>query len=254
MNQIDKIFVLTLKDETERHTHVQKQFEKFDIDNYEFHYAFEQNSSEVKEAYRSGIVSTYPNCFRCGQEKCKCFNNILVPTQVSNFLSYHAIMKKILDEELNLVLLCEDDILFYDYGISVLSQILQNITIDYEKPFVLRLGSNVTEHQQYHNKREQVSLVPYISMSNPCFMVNRKYAELFVQNFQKIEMTSDMFMHIILGRQGQNFTVVPQIAKELSWDSDAIFESTIHNQKNTRQKKRIESIEEYKTFYEEWIA
>lgn len=258
MNKIDKILVLTLESSTDRQEYVKKHLNEMGLDNFEFFYAIDVNSELVKSYYKEDKIFKYPNCFRCRREKCGCFNNIIVPTQVSNYLSYYHMMKKVIDDDYQITLFCEDDIQFYDYAMNTFQMLTDNVTFEMNEPLILRLGSSKQEQSIYHQTQERIQLVPNIIVSNPCFLINLNYAKLFVEKFEErpyIEMTSDMFIHQTLSRQfKQSYTIKPQIARELSWDTDSIFETTIHSSNNTTQKKRVESVEEYETYYNQWIS
>jgi hypothetical protein len=73
-------------------------------------------------------------------------------------------------------------------------------------------------------------LTKEIIMANPCFIVNRQFAESFIDNLSQINTTSDIYIHNNLVKKDktiQNFTIIPQIAYELSYSKKAIFKSEI---------------------------
>ena len=68
-------------------------------------------------------------------------------------------------------------------------------------------------------------------MSNAGFIINKEFAKIFLENLNKIDTTSDIYIHKRLAKinNGINhFTIFPGICYQLSDNKNALFESQIH--------------------------
>ena len=68
-------------------------------------------------------------------------------------------------------------------------------------------------------------------MSNACFIINKFYAESFINNLKIIDRTSDMYLQIKIlqyDKNIQHFTIEPSPAYQLSDNKNSIFKSEIH--------------------------
>ena len=108
----DKIYVINLKDSVDRKNHIINEFHKNNIINYEFFEAVHFDDSTVSNLLNSNKVMSFPPCFRCLKNRCGCENNFLTKYQIANWCSYIKLFNEILNSEHNLVLICEDDIVF----------------------------------------------------------------------------------------------------------------------------------------------
>ena len=114
-NIISKIFVINLEKSIDRKAHIVDEFERIGIKDYEFFKAVDKDSNQVKDLMISNFVKKFPPCFRCGKNKCRCQNNVLIKHQIGNWCSFINLMKKIIENKYNdLIMICEDDIKFAD--------------------------------------------------------------------------------------------------------------------------------------------
>ena len=77
---------------------------------------------------------------------------------------------------------------------------------------------------------KDIKLINKIVMSNPCFMINLEFARSFLNNLNCTNTTSDIFIHkdlINKDKSIQHFTLIPQIAHDLSYGPIKLFNSTI---------------------------
>ena len=126
---IAQVLVLSLADDVDRREHINAHFQHNGIDNYQFVDAIPHNSALVIAAYKKGIVKTYPSCFRCGEATCECANNILIPHQVANWLSFKRIWEMVAEAS-RPVLVCEDDVFFYKGGLNKLESIFEGFLLN----------------------------------------------------------------------------------------------------------------------------
>jgi GR25 family glycosyltransferase involved in LPS biosynthesis len=234
MNNISKIYIIHLSSCIKRKKHLEKELKRMDIQNYEIFEAIRWDSMEVNQKISSGFVKK-PPCFRCNSNNCDHKNKILQERQIGNWCSFINLMKKIGEEKPpDLIMILEDDIKFADNYNIIMKKLLNENTfkqydIDINKPLLIRLGG-ITFNSTIHPSMTNLKLIKTPTMSNPCFMINYKFAESFLSNLNEINTTSDIFIHKILPKMDttiQDFTLIPQIAHELSYGPKAIFKSTI---------------------------
>lgn len=244
---LDKIFVISLKECVSRKTHIVNEFLKYQIKNYEFFEAINKDSEEINDLLSSIKLKKFPPCFRCYKNVCNCKNNYLLDTHIANWCSYIKLMKKIVNSNYNkLIMICEDDIKFTKNGYNILNNIIQHSTlnqydINLNNPVLIRVGS---AFKDIHHKLKIIPiLLKRVMMSNPSFIINKKYAESFLKNLKIIEKTSDVFIHkyiLKLDESIQDWTVFPQPIYELSYNNNTTeFESTILNNENINKRKMI---------------
>jgi len=231
---ISKIFIIHLKESIKREIHIKNEFKRMELTNYEIFDAISGDSKEVKDKFNSGFVKK-PPCFRCSLSKCKHVNKVLNKRQIGNWCSYINLMKKIVDEKISgLIMICEDDIKFMmNYHVImdklITKEVFDQYKIDINKPILIRLGG-ISCKKQIHPYMKRLKLIKKKVMSNPCFLINLQFAESFINNLRKINTTSDIFIHIKLiniDNNIQDFTLIPQIAHDLSYGPIKKFKSTI---------------------------
>ena len=234
MHEIIKIYVIHLKKSIEREIHFKEEFKKMNILNYEVFNATEHTDEDVKEKITSGFVKKFPPCFRCNKMTCNCKNKVLCPRQIGNWCSFINVMKKIINDKTDgLIMICEDDIKFMNNYPVLIKKLLRyttfnNYKIDINKPLLIRLGNSLAV--KLDNNAINIILTNEILMANPCFIINRQFAESFINNLSQINTTSDMYIHKNLIKKDktiQSFTIIPQLAHELSYSNKRIFNSEI---------------------------
>ena len=229
-NIFDQIYCISLPECTDRRVHLESEMKKMGIEGYVLWDAIGKDDPQVRRAYESGFVATFPPCFRCGKRNCSCSNNILIPSQIGNFLTYREVWRDITKHQYGLCLIVEDDIKFADYAQEVAERILnksklESMGFSSQTTSLLRLGWAKCEDHRFDGAVSITENV--VRMSNPCHAITGKMADLLYQSLDKIRTTSDLFTHQHVGAKAKNYTLFPPIAYELSW-SNGEFKSQIH--------------------------
>lgn len=93
------------------------------------------------------------------------------------------------------------------------------------EPSLLRLGWALNDE---HTGDTPFRIDDTIKMSNPCHAITSAYARSLLDEFQRVDHTSDVFQHKAAAvAQKHAHTVFPPIAYELSWSTGAL-DSLIH--------------------------
>lgn len=221
-NQVfQKILVLSLPESTDRQQHIQKEFQRVGIENYDFFYASSPLSLECKEVKEKYVKKMF-QCFRCHQKVCFCENNFLTDFQIANWTSFIRIWQYIVENQIPFTLICEDDIVFTPRHQQIIfrlfnKSVFQYHQIDLKKPLCIGLGSAFNPQKHFNKKVPQLKRVNI--MSNPCFCINLPMAKLFLENIS-IQHTSDHYMHIDIPEkyaEVQHFVMTPWPVYELSF-------------------------------------
>lgn len=270
-NKIDKSYVINLKNDLKRKQHVLNQFEKYKITNFEIIDAISYKDEVVKKTFINNNVLSFPPCFRCGLEKCTHENNFITPKQVANFLSMKKIMEIIIKENLKNVLIFEDDFKFKNFVKKSIKH-LDNFCNKYDlletqDPLLLRIGSHTRVNKKYYLKMILLNKSTFIkrnieNMANPCFLINKPFANHFLENFSFISTTSDNFIHRELCKNDlvENYSVYPFPIAQLSYGNKVNkFKSTISeniNSNNNRfdETQRVNSVSDYIELKNKWIS
>jgi FkbM family methyltransferase len=248
---INKIYVINLKSCYDRKKHIEEEFKRLKINNYEIFEATDKDSLQVKEMMKTDFVKKFPPCFRCNKNKCRCSNNILIKHQIGNWCSFINVMNDIIKNDYKgLIMICEDDIKFTNNGMDILNKMttkdnLEKYNISFEKPILIRAGSGFNKN---HSLKHSPKLIRKDTMSNPCFICNKYYAKSFIKNLKIINTTSDVFIHrniLSLDKTIQSFTILPQPIYELSCGKFKKFKSEIHP-KGLDNKDKIEAKNHFK--------
>lgn len=248
---INKIYVINLKSCYDRKKHIEEEFKRLKINNYEIFEATDKDSLQVKEMMKTDFVKKFPPCFRCNKNKCECSNNILIKHQIGNWCSFINVMNDIIKNDYNdLIMICEDDVKFTNNGMDILNKMitkdnLEKYNISIEKPILIRVGSGFNKN---HSLKHSPKLIKQVTMSNPCFICNKYYAKSFIKNLKIIKTTSDIFIHkniLSLDKSIQSFTILPQPIYELSCSKFKKFKSEIHP-KNLDKEDQIRAQNHFK--------
>ena len=263
---IEKTFIINLQESIYRYNSSLFELSKYNITNFEFIKAFDPKSKKLKELYKNKRVMGFPPCFRCKKEKCNHENNILIPRQIANFLSFKLVMEKISSTYSNgLFLILEDDFYFKNFskhGLNTLAKFsVKNNLGNINRPVLLRIGSHTLSRRTINWKMKYLHKTTVtknnFNMANPGFIVNNAFAKLFLDNFNKIETTSDDFIHKQLCKEYDvlNFSFEPFIIGQYSYGSENnYFISDIgYTKKDKNNKQRVSSETEYKQLLNLWI-
>ena len=253
------VLVVSLDADTERKQHVQQHFNECGLTDYRFIQAVPASSALVYAMYAKGRVKSFPECFRCFQPACECANNILIPQQVANWLSFKKVWEIVADAK-GPVLVCEDDVYFYKNGLNLLDNALDGL-LDNNAPQLIRLGHSGLTTETDLSGHTKLDISNDVVMSNVAHIITPVMARLLLTKFDYIDTTSDIWLHNWVAKhQGvKAHTVKPLIATDLSFNKAfAQFRSQIHpkgidadDEERARQHiKRVGSSSEYSS----WLA
>lgn len=238
----DHVYSINLEHCVDRKKHIINEFARVGIKNYEIFKAVDKNSPEVAFWMKSGFVKRYPPCFRCNKNRCACKNNVLVKSQIGNWLSFIHVFKDIVEKDYEFVLITEDDVKFVDNAPEIFAKLInkQNFArynIDLNKPILIRFE----KRGEIGDGINKIGFTKDATMSNACFMVNKQFAKSFLANLQQIDRTSDMYLQVQLLKLDptiQHFSAFPQPAYQLS--ENAIYPRFKTTADNTQQRFRSE--------------
>lgn len=262
---IHNTVVLSLRDDLVHRQHIVNHFHQIGIEKYGFWPAVRHDDVPVLKLYRDGGVAAYPPCFRCqcSGAQCACVNNILIPQQVANWLSFVELWKSLPDDPNQFYLICEDDVAFHANSMKILRDFLNS--------FVQTLP-NVLIRLANSGERPYTTLVPAIAtttdrvvMSNAAYIISGAMAALLCRTFTRVTTTSDIWLHhsIANSAEVQALTLDPLLATDLSYNKEyAQFVSRIHpkgidsadSARKAAHTMRAETAEEYGDLVSKWSA
>lgn len=223
----------------ERRAHIQREFNRIGISHYQFIDAYDKSSEEVIQLYESDFVKKFPPCFRCGKNECTCTNKSLFHPQIGNWLSHMAAWKIAQQTGGNLTLVCEDDVIFRSNIHESLAMLRASRSIKSNlkagQPVLIRLGWALSDD---HSETSAPRLTQDIRMANCCYAINPAMAELLLKSLQKIDTTSDVYLHWIIGTDVNHYTVMPPPVHELSWSTGELLSEIRPKQKHIEQLKQ----------------
>ena len=227
---IDQVWVLSLPDAADRRARLPGHLSAFGIEDFAWHDALGPDAPEVQRLYDQDLVQRFPPCFRCGKLRCDndgC-NNVLIPAQVANFASYLSLWRRIAEHPQRALVL-EDDVVLHPWARRVLRGLSRRVRrgrldLDRATPRLLRLGWALSDD---HRRFRPIRINNKLRMSNPCHLMTSAMAEALLERFERVDKTSDMYLHRDALRDGEAVTVFPPIASELSWSVGAV-DSQIH--------------------------
>jgi GR25 family glycosyltransferase involved in LPS biosynthesis len=219
----DHIYVINLKNSIDRKEHIKKEFERVGIKKYDFFEATNHNSDEVKYLIDNNLVKTFPNCFRCNQNRCNCENNFLTNFQLGNWCSFINIFKDIIKNNYKFVLICEDDIVFSFQYDRIINNLLSKESFNYYNinmnlPLLIRMGTAF--RSENHNSNAKPIFLKNFALCNPCFAINKQMAIIYLKYLKIIDYHSDVYFHQRIPKNVrgiQHFTMFPYPVYELSF-------------------------------------
>ncbi len=259
--KITETLVVSLPLDTERRAHIGAHFPTVGIERHQFVDALNPQSEVVKHKYRSGGVKLWPNCFRCNRPSCACPNNIIIPHQVANWLSFMRAFSICTERPNEYFMICEDDVAFHHGARDILEDFCRSFEPKSDKVLVRMCQSGEVPFRDLTSVDYQ--LTDRVCMSNAAFILSGRMAELLVDKFGKIETTSDIWIHreIAADPSVHAVTIEPLLATDLSFNLDhAQFPSRIHpkgideedKQRVQSHVKRVDDKETYAGLLESW--
>jgi hypothetical protein len=258
-------FVLSLKADSDRRAYIARSFADIGLTGWRFVDAIPATAPEVRNAYASGGVAPFPPCFRCGRESCDCFNNMLIPAQVANVLSFRRLWQGISDRAGSPVLICEDDVIFRPGALAGLQDIADRIA-GRDDPALVRLADSgrVLGEDPVEVPVALVSDDAQPPMTNPAHFMNGHMAALLAARDGPIDTTSDIWLNTQADDPAVHaLTARPLLASELSHNPEtARFASRIHPKgidgedrvRAARHVRRAETAAEYRGHAARWAG
>lgn len=269
LKSVKKAYIINVKDSIYRYNHTVYELSKLSNLNFNIVKAFTPSSKEVINFYKDNLVKSFPVCFRCHKVVCDHQNNILIPRQVANFLSFKKVFELILENEFDndsLFLILEDDFVLqptFTKSIKHLNKFIERNNLDQKfEPVLIRVGSHTKSIKRINFKFKYLNLSTFTkdnyNMANPGFIINKYFCKLFLNEFKEIFTTSDDFIHKYLCKNFNvlNYSIEPFFISQLSYGS-AInkFSSDINIvSKQFKDKERAQNKEEYIKLKLEWIS
>lgn len=249
---VEYTFSVTLDESTERHQHTVAEMCALGLNDFSFFSAINFDDNRVTQVLDAGMVKTPDLCFRCGKPLCNCDNNVLIPKQVGNWLSFLSVLNVISVGRYSVAMICEDDVRFMHYAsdgfhrISDDTEIMQSLQS--AKPTLIRLGYPGFD-EEVHSYKTQFEFSQAKTMSNSCFICNAAYAQYVIASLEsarKIEHTSDVYFHdLCLTNTVKAYTVKPPLAFDLSQSKlvpSAIHPKMIDEADNIRARNHVKKI------------
>lgn len=203
----DHIYVINLKDSTDRKQHIINEFHRVGLQTFQFIEAIGSKDPLVNQLVKSKRVVG------------------LNRPQLGNWCSHLKIWEDIAKNQYKLALICEDDIKFTENAFTTLTKLLEPKLLDsllnYEDPILLGLGSlhNPKRHEPWNKKcRWEKTDV----LCNPCYAINGAAAEELLKSCdinrpeRAINLPSDTYLHIHKGQEFQKYVAIPQPIYDLS--------------------------------------
>jgi GR25 family glycosyltransferase involved in LPS biosynthesis len=263
MSILSKVVVLSMPEDVLRKQHISKHFEEIGIKQFDFFEALGPLSKEVISAYNLGLVKPFPGCFRCGEQQCDCANNLLIPQQVANFLSFKSIWESLRNTGSSWTLICEDDVFFCSNASVVIDKVLLELGPKCV-PSLVRLSQSGLDTASLLSTADY-KLTDNVVMSNSAYLINGHMAAYLCEQFNKIETTSDIWLHNVISKCElvHSYTVEPLLATDLSFNPNfAKFSSRIHpkgideaDRKRAKEHvKHVSSSAEYVALLKKWVG
>jgi GR25 family glycosyltransferase involved in LPS biosynthesis len=261
--EFPQTIVVSLSQDLARREHVVRHFHQLGIERFGFWPAVSHDDPAVADLYLSGKVLAWPPCFRCGQPNCACENNILLPQQVANWLSFIGLWRSLPDDPDHYVLVCEDDVAFHPQSLDNLRDFLDGFERQRRHVLIRLAQSGLQPFVTQPRARPQRS--GRVVMSNAAYIVNGAMAQRLVRAVDTITHTSDVWLHrtMAAGDDVEAFTLEPLLATDLSYNKDhARFASRIHPKgidpadcaRMAAHRKRVDNDAEYAEVRASWGA
>lgn len=158
------------------------------------------------------------------------------------------------------VLICEDDVFFYPGAIKLLNKWLGTTCGENDFPQLIRLANSGLPTDVDLHSYEHLSQTGDEVMSNAAHILTPSLAKKMLALFDKIETTSDIWIHRLLPKltQSEAVTLQPLIATELSFNKKyAKFPSNIHpkgiDERDEKRKLLHRKRFECRGSYQSWL-
>lgn len=230
---IEHVFSISLARDINRKQHTIAEMSALGVRDFSFFPAINFDEKLVKDAFCSNLIKAPGLCFRCGKQSCGCPNNVLIPKQVANWLSFLSVLHVIALGQYSVAMVCEDDVKFTYYASDVFraihnrKEIVDNLKSSV--PTLVRLGYPGYS-PDIHKINGEVNFSDNKAMSNSCFVCNASYAQYVINSINDVGVithTSDVYFHsLCIADSVKSFTAQPPPAFDLS--QSRLIHSAIH--------------------------
>lgn len=175
-----KVFVVNLKNAVEKRHHMEAQFQKLGIQNYEFFEAI--NGAELTPEFIADNVHDYPNC-------------ALTLGEIGCALSHLEIYKKITNQHLPMAVILEDDIVLpadFQLFLESLPAMMNGST---SKVISLGGANKITLRKAYSSFKEFREYTAVTAFGTYAYAINLAAATVLSAQLLPIKYEADMFMH-----------------------------------------------------------
>ena len=191
-----KVFVVNLKNAVDKRHHMEAQFQKLGIQNYEFFEAI--NGAELTPEFIADNVHDYPHC-------------ALTLGEIGCALSHLEIYKKIVRENYACAMILEDDIALPNNFAELLDSMEASMTCAEGKVVSLGRANKVTLLKKYYSFKEFGEYTAVTAFGTYAYLINFAGAKSLSEQLLPIKFEADMFMHFREnGWLGQFHILYPQ--------------------------------------------
>ncbi len=193
MIDIAETLVLSLDRDAARRQHIIEHFHEVGIRRFGFWPATLHDNSAVLQAFRGGVVRGFPRCFRCGLPRCDCANNVLVPQQIANWLSFVSLRRSLPDDPTHFVRVCQNEVPFNRGAMQRLVEFTRSFQPSQRHGLVRMALTGLAPFATPPDSGPLLSVEPV--MSNAAYLINGSMATLLARSFTAIATTSDVWLH-----------------------------------------------------------
>jgi len=176
-----------------RKNRMEKLFLELDICDYEFIDAIDPYSPIIKDYIEKYDIKNQFGCVICNNTQCNHTINFFTRFHISNFFGFAKMIKIFYQSNKEFAIMCEDDLVTLPWTKNGLKFLFSKIKLS-KNPLIIRLGLG-KRYKCFEEKK--FKLEKKIKIGNVCFLINKKFAELYLKKIEKIKKLwqSDVFIH-----------------------------------------------------------
>lgn len=184
---LDEILIISMDGDEDHFNQTYKNLKEagFDENKIKKIHGVSPKSQEVKDLYKNGIIGKNPK---------------LTPEKIGNWISHYNCWKRIKENNSKFTAICEDDIEVFKERLHLLEKNKEKLKelSNKEEPLLLRISMTGKMNIKNPNKNifnDKTDNLNGAKVSNPFYIMNWYYAKLGINKANKIEETSDVFIH-----------------------------------------------------------
>ena len=192
-NHFDKIFIINLERSIQRKYHIERQFKRLKIQNYEFFPAFDGNQLDILQMMRKNIVAS------CDFDKIP-----LSSGELGCAMSHIGVYEEIIKRNYKNALIIEDDVVVSDKIHKLVNLLMDQIPRTWD---IIHFHSWVKIGCQQHGDLGRIKIAPNVYKGcdewggTTCYAITAKCAELLTTIGKPYRMTSDGLTSIPTARE-----------------------------------------------------